>query len=639
MTRRHLRLLASLPLLLTTAAGFERTGQREPCSDVNALRNPYFGDTHVHTSFSFDANALGTRNTPRDAYRFARGEEVGIQPFDREGRPLRTVRLERPLDFAVVTDHAESLGEVHICQTPGAPGHESLICRVRRRWPLFSYYIVNSRMFNEREPERYDFCGERGRRCLEAAAIPWKKIQDAAEEAYDRSSACTFTTFVGYEWTGNPDSNMIHRNVIFRNRIVPSAPTTYLDEGSAEELWQSLHSDCLDLDSGCDVLAIPHNSNLSGGWLFLTETAEGKPIDRREALARAALEPLVEVMQHKGDSECRLGGLAGASEDELCGFEKLPFARMDEHPLPFRWTAPPHLSFVREALAEGLRQEERIGANPFKLGLIASTDTHLGTPGLVAEDAFPGHAAGGDTNQVEVPKIPDALAFNPGGLAVLWAEENSRDALFEAMRRREAYGTSGPRMIVRFFGGWDYGHDMCDSENFAREGYARGVPMGGDLPAPPARASAPSPSFAVWALRDPGTPARPAAQLQRVQIIKLWVEGGEARERVYEVAGEPDNGAGVDLATCERRGPGFDSLCAVWRDPEFDASRHALYYARVVENPSCRWSTYVLLRRVPVPNNPGAGLGLAHLVHAPASRIARWRSARQLSQAYRLGRR
>jgi hypothetical protein len=609
MRRRSLRLLALLPLLLPAAApAFERTETREPCADANPLRNPYFGDTHVHTSFSFDANALGVRNTPRDAYRFARGEEVGIQPFDREGRPLRTARLERPLDFAAVTDHAESLGEVHICHTPGLPGHDSLVCRMHRRWPLLSYYIANSRMFNERAPRRYGFCGEGGRHCLEAAAIPWRKIQEAAEEAYDRSSRCRFTSFVGYEWTGNPDSNMIHRNVIFRNRSVPPAPITFLDESSGEGLWRRLRSDCLDLESGCDALAIPHNSNLSGGWLFLTETSEGKPIGREDALERAALEPLVEVMQHKGDSECRLGGLTGASEDELCGFEKLPFAKMDQQPFSFRWTTPPQLSFVREVLAEGLLQEERIGANPFKLGLIASTDTHMGTPGGVAEDAFPGHAAGGDTSQVEIPKMPDALEFNPGGLAVLWAEENSRDALFQAMRRREAYGTSGPRMIVRFFGGWDYPDEMCRSGAFAEQGYARGVPMGADLPSPPSGApiSALSPAFAVSALRDPGTPASPAAPLQRLQIIKLWVEGGEAYERVYPVAGDPDNGAGVDLASCQRRGPGFDSLCAVWRDPDFDPGLRALYYARAVENPSCRWSPYVCNAHAVDCSDPGS---------------------------------
>jgi hypothetical protein len=269
----------------------------------------------------------------------------------------------------------------------------------------------------------------------------------------------------------------------------------------------------------------------------------------------------VEIMQHKGDSECRLGG--GASEDELCAFEKLPFAKMAQHPFSFLWTTPAKNSFVREALAEGLVQERKLGANPFKYGIIASTDSHLGTPGLVAEDSYPGHAAGGDTSAVEVPLMPDASVFGPGGLAVLWAEENSRDALFAAMRRREAYGTSGPRLIARFFGGWSYGDDICDGDDFTRRGYDGGVPMGGDLP--PAPSATAAPRFAVWALRDPGTPEHPGAPLQRVQIVKVWLADGEARERIHEVAGDPDNGADVDLATCERRGPGAESLCALWR--------------------------------------------------------------------------
>jgi hypothetical protein len=187
--------------------------------------------------------------------------------------------------------------------------------------------------------------------------------------------------------------------------------------------------------------------------------------------------------------------------------------------------------------------------------------------------------------------MPDAIELNPGGLAVVWAEENSRDAIFEAMRRREAYGTSGPRMIVRFFGGWSYPPDLCGSSAFVERGYGDGVPMGGDLPVPPRTAAAPT--FAVWALQDPGTADAAAAPLQRVQIVKLWVAGGAVRERVHDVAGDPNNGAAVDVRTCARRGTGFDSLCTVWGDPDFDRSAPALYYARVLENPSCRWSTYV----------------------------------------------
>jgi hypothetical protein len=573
------------------ALAFERTEKRAPCADLNPLRNVYFGDTHVHTAFSFDAAALGVRTTPREAYRFARGEELGIRPFDDEGRALRHTRLARPLDFTIVTDHAEMLGETSMCDAAAA---ESSVCKLYRRWPLIAYYLVNSRMFNEAVPARYSFCGAHGEACRGAALGPWQEIQAAAEEAYDRSSACKFTSFVGYEWSGNPDSNMIHRNVIFRNDVVPPYPTSYVDQPLPEGLWRKLHEDCLDLHNGCDVLTIPHNSNLSGGLLLRPATGEGEPIDREYAERRAWFEPLVEIMQHKGDSECRAGG---ATTDELCGFEKLPFARMDEYPFPFLWAEPARLSFVREVLTEGLVQEERLGVNPFKLGIIASTDTHEGTAGQAAEKGFLGHAAGGDTNRVAVPKLPDAIYVNPGGLAAVWAEENSRDAIFEAMRRRETYGTSGSRIVVRFFGGWDLPADMCNRPDFAAQGYARGVPMGSDLPPNVSTSERPNvrtpPSFAVWALKDPGSSEEPGTPLQRIQIVKLWIDEGESREKVYDVAGDADNGAGVDVTTCERKGPGFDELCNVWRDPDFDPTKRSLYYVRVVENPTCRWSTWI----------------------------------------------
>ncbi len=573
------------------AEALERSEQRTACNDHNPLGNVYFGDTHVHTSFSFDANALGVRNTPRDAYRFARGAELGLQPYNNDGTPGRTVKLSRPLDFAIVTDHAGLLGETYICANPEQSGHDSLVCKICRRWPLLSYYLVNSRAFSSTDPRRYSFCGADGQICKSAATVPWKAIQDAAEQAYDRSSECSFTTFVGYEWSAGPEGYMLHRNVIFRNAIVPSSPTSYLDQQTPAGLWDKLHQDCLDLDNGCDVLAIPHNSNLSGGRIFATEIGREGRVDAAAVRKRAALEPLIEIMQHKGDSECQPGPF---NQDELCSFEKLPYSLIRRHSLPYQWETPPPASFVRNALGQGLAIEQQIGINPFKLGIIASTDTHLGTPGLVDEQGYPGHAAGGDTTRVAIPAMPDAIEFNPGGLAALWAEENSRDALFEAMQRREAYGTSGPRIVVRFFGGWDYAPDICASSSFAADGYAAGVPMGGDLqPSPTNTASSVSPQFAVWALKDPGTAERPGTDLERIQIVKVWLQDGKPQQRVYDVVSRPQPDESLDTTTCMSKNSGAGSLCTLWRDPQFAVDQPSLYYARVIESPSCRWSTFV----------------------------------------------
>ena len=593
-------LIALTAVALTAPAGaFERTEERAACSSHDPLRRPFFGDTHVHTSYSFDAWGQGTRNTPRDAYRFARGESIGIQPYDANGKATRSVQLRRPLDFAMVSDHAELLGETSICQTPGAPGNDSFVCRVNQRWPKLGYALVNSQVYGMVEPGRYSFCGPEGELCRQAAGMVWRQIQDAAEEAYDRSSACQFTPFVGYEWTGMPGGDNTHRNVVFRNAVVPDRPANYVDDPDQFALWKRIEVDCLEANNGCDAIAIPHNSNVSGGKIFTITRADGAPIDREEAQRRAVLERLVEVTQHKGDSECRAGGA-----DELCEFETLPYAQMQQMASRSMWTAIPPLSFAREILVEGLSQQQRLGVNPFAFGLIGSTDGHMGAPGLVAEDAFPGHAAGTVTARLEVPAMPDLTDFNPGGLAVLWAEENSRDSLFEAMRRREAYGTSGPRITARFFGGFDLPADLCSAPNFAARGYASGVPMGGDLPAAPQDGHAPR--FATWALGDPGVAEHPGTLLQRIQIVKGWVEGGASHEKVFEVAGDPSNGAGVDSASCTPTGPGSEDLCSVWSDPEFDPALPAVYYARVVENPSCRWNAWVCLAEQVDCSDPGA---------------------------------
>lgn len=597
-----------------TEPPFERTEERERCAHHDPLRRPYFGDLHVHTAFSLDASTQGTRNRPRDAYRFARGEELGLQPYDAKGEPLRRLRLARPLDFAAVTDHAEFFGELNICETPGLPGHDTPTCMIYRRWPRLAFFLINGRASARAVPgaaaldeaadedaavsdvaapvlrlERFRFCGENAADCLAAAHTPWQEIQEAAEGAYDRTSACTFTTFVGYEWTGAPDSNNLHRNVIFRNAKVPRLPISYLDESTASGLWRALDTECRQKASGCDVVVIPHNSNLSGGLMFQTTADDGRPMSSGYAEARAAAEPLVEIMQHKGDSECRLGG---GTTDEACGFEKLPYDNFGGKYSSWMRRAPDDSNFVRHALGEGLLLEEKLGTNPFKMGFVASTDTHLGTPGAVDEKRHPGHGGAGTPAGDSLPVgLPDDIEFNPGGLAVLWAEENSRDALFAAMRRREAYGTSGPRITVRLFGGFDLPGEMCGDPGFAARGYATGVPMGADLPAAPDRDGA-APRFAVHALRDPGTAERPGTPLDRIQIVKGWIEDGEAHERVFDVA-EGKGDASVDPATCETSGSGAGELCSVWTDPDFDPGERAFYYARVLESPTCRWSTWV----------------------------------------------
>ena len=297
-------------------------------------------------------------------------------------------------------------------------------------------------------------------------------------------------------------------------------------------------------------------------------------------------------MQHKGVSECDV--VAGWSNDETCGFETLAYDSFGGG-RPSILTDPPRLpeanNFVRWALTEGLKQQQTLGANGLKFGIIASTDTHIAAPGLTAEDArHPGHGGFGKGEGAStVEEFTDNIEFGPGGLAVVWAEENSRDAIFEAMLRRETYGTSGTRPIVRFFGGWDYPEGLCESMDMISQAYAGGVPMGGDMS--PATEAGSSPRFLVAATQDPGSRSFRGLPLERIQIIKGWLENGEHRERVFDVAGG-DNGASVDLATCEPLGTGARILCGVWSDPSFDSSTPAWYYARVLENPSCRWSQY-----------------------------------------------
>lgn len=590
----------------------EQVDGTTPCRDFNPLRNPYFGDLHVHTVYSLDANTQGTIISPHDSYRFARGERLGIQPYNAAGEPLRYAQLARPLDFAAVTDHAELFGEVEICTNPEYLEYNAPECQFYRESPSNAFIFFNlaavglfdvsqtpvsDQPFASDAPlvgadgsiPRLPYCGPNGATCLEAAKTPWKDIQLAAADFYDQTEDCSFTTFVAYEWTGAPVSNNLHRNVIFQSAVVPELPPAYQEYPEPENLWAVLDELC-QLEDDCDFLTIPHNSNLSAGLMFQTVDKNGDDYGPEVAQARQNNEPLAEIYQHKGQSEC-LGTTGAGLQDELCGFELIPYNNLTGDRFGGLNTGPPvEQDFLREALKDGLRLEGEIGVNPFKYGFIGSSDTHLGTPGLTGEADFPGHGGAGAAATDEVPPgLTDLIEYSPGGLAVIWAEQNNRESLFEAMRRREVYGTSGTRPIVRSFGGWELPESLCDRSDFVATGYAQGVPMGGDLgPRPPASTA---PVMAVWALADPGAGNEDGGALQRVQIIKGWNDASGKQEAVYDIAGDPANGASVDLSSCTPTGEGFAELCAVWRDPDFDPAQRAFYYARVVENPSCRWST------------------------------------------------
>jgi len=585
-----------LPLLAAAqspSSSLKRTEQRAPCRDYDPLRKPLFGETHSHTAYSFDAISIGTVDRPRDAYRYAQGGAVYV--VDAAGNPTICAQQPRPVDFAVITDHSEFFGELHICTTRGAPGYDSPQCQLYRK----SAAAVGQSWGNDltaNPPKPPAFCGPDGGNCRAQSLSLWQDIQAAAEEVYDRSPACRFTSFVGYEWTAMPDNANLHRNVIFRNAKVPKLPISNFDTGSdARVLWARLQKECLDAGNGCDVLTIPHNGNLSKGQLYVVQENTAA-----YARLRSFWEPLSEIHQGKGNSECRTGV---GTDDPECGFEQikakdLNFATTGAGPTkgPFR-----PMSFLRNVLKDGLAQEAKVGANPFKLGFVGGTDSHNATPGGTDEVNFVGLHG---TTSAGPEGLLNQIGFNAGGLAVVWAEENSRDAIFEAMRRRETYATSGTRPIVRFFAGWDLPRDLCGQTDFARVGYDRGVPMGSDLKPRPAGAAG-SPRFAVMAMKDPGsegvsddfpnvcTVHHAAAKLQRIEIVKGWLDAkGVPHEKVVTVAGGADSAATVDPVTCDPVGPGHNSLCQVWEDPDFDPAQPAFYYARVLENPTCRWSTY-----------------------------------------------
>jgi len=585
----------------------------------NSERNAYYGDLHVHTTYSFDAFAMGTIATPYDAYRFAKGEGIA-HPAGFE------MKLKEPLDFYAVTDHAMFLGvaaasadtstdfsknaaaePLHNFNAPENNG--TGLSDVTQRMTAFGSFLP--RMVNAIEDGALT-----QEDTLSVTHDAWADIIKAADE---HNVPGRFTTFVGFEYTtSSDDSGNLHRNVIFKDSDrLPEVPFSRFHSRDPERLW-----DWMDglRDQGVEAIAIPHNSNGSNGQMFKLVDWAGDPMDDAYTEKRLRNEPLVEITQIKGTSETHP---ALSTRDEWADFEILPYR------IASSLESEPNGSYVRQALRRGLALEKQGAGNPYAFGFIGSSDTHTGASqndesnyvsklGLVsATPELRGtEPLGWLTEWAVEDRAPNLLTkvdgksylnfggasyYGASGLAAVWAEENTREAIYAAFRRKETFATSGPRLKLRFFGGFDYDDGLMDAADAMTKAYAQGVPMGGDLQGTANRA----PSFFVMAAADPES-----APLQRLQIIKGWIdEAGETYEEVIDIACAggaqpdaetnrcPDNGAKVNLDDCSiNPETGVSELKILWKDPSFDPQQRAFYYARVLENPTCRWSTWDALR-------------------------------------------
>jgi hypothetical protein len=557
---------------------------------------PYWGDTHLHTGYSMDAGAFGARLSPADAYRFARGEQV-------MSSTAGPAKLSRPLDFLVVADHSDNMGFFPKLFA-GDPAY--LADPTGRRWYEMvqaggaeavkaALEVIDLFSKNTFPPALASLPG------TETYRSAWETTVKAAEEA---NTPGTFTAFIGFEWTSNTGGNNLHRVVVFRDngdkalRVEPYTTLPPAGSDNPRELWKYLAA--YEEKTGGRILAIAHNGNLSNGIMFPEiESFTGKAVDKVYAQTRSRWEPLYEVTQIKGDGESHK---FLSPNDEFASYET-----WDKGNLNMSVPKKPEMlqyEYGRSALKLGLKLEQKLGTNPYKFGMIGSTDSHTGLTTAEEENFFGKHAG--------VEPSPKRWEHPVGcfgemcvmgweqaasGYAAVWATENTREALWDAMKRKEAYATTGPRMIVRFFGGWDFAEGDARTRNPAEVGYRKGVPMGADLRQAPAGKA---PTFLVAALRDPI-----GANLDRIQIVKGWMDkSGALQEQVYDVAWSDGRKAGangklpavgntVDVANATWTNTiGDPELIAVWKDPEFDGSLRAVYYARVIEIPTPRWTAY-----------------------------------------------
>ena len=568
-------------------------------AEKNPLRDVFFGETHLHTSWSFDAYVFGnTLAGPEEAYQYALG------------KPIRhpagyMVQIKRPLDFLAVTDHSEYMGTVRLANDPQSdlsklPIAEKL--KVRSKEDIQKVYLfLATSVITEPIKELI---------APEVAGSVWKRVVEIAEK-YNQPGR--FTTFAAYEWSSTPDNRNLHRNILFKDtKKVPSLPFTSIDSDHPEDLWNWMDSQ---RKTGNELLAIPHNANLSDGVMFPLEVdSKGRPIDAAWAQSRINNEPLAEVQQLKGASETHP---ALSPNDEFARHEILEYLLGGAERAP-RLRG----SYIREAYQNGLAMQDARGYNPYKFGVVGASDAHGTAAAYTQSTYFGGHGlldatpqarlTGGEMAGMTMDKL------STSGLGGVWAEENTREAIFAAMQRKETFGTSGVRIKVRLFGGWNFAPDVLKNKDWVKTGYANGVPMGGDLPA--ARSKAPT--FIVWAVKDSDD-----ANLDRIQIVKGWTRNGQIFEKIYNVAWAnrkterggrtsdalirsgkaplPPVGNTVDVKNATYINTiGAVELKTVWTDPEFDPTQFAFYYARVLQIPTPRWTTYDAKKLgVPPPNN------------------------------------
>jgi hypothetical protein len=584
-TRTYL-ITSALCAALSGAGAWAADSTGEPgrnSGKANPLNNVYFGEQHLHTQNSPDAYAMGTRNTADDAYNFCKGKAI------KKNTSGETVQKKTPYDWCAVTDHAEYFGIMPQLSDP-----KSNLVSKNKNDPIIKLLLSG-------DAEKGDQAfAQMAEQLATGNPYPLFSNPETLSEAWQthiqvtnkHNDPGTFTTLIAFEWTSIPNNQNLHRNVFFRGDVGPKATFSAFDSDRPEDLWTYLQ---VQRDAGLKTFSISHNGNLSNGEMFAPRDSYGTPIDARYAKLRAKYEIATEILQTKGQSDTNP---ALSPNDEFAGFEK-----QYNHLIG---TNPPVLgrvdySYVRQALINGVGYQEYLGANPFKFGIVAGADAHTG---FSDNEEFNYSGVHGNLDKTAKIRLSgagttageSAVNFGTPGATGVWAPENTRGAIFDGIARKETFGTSGPLIRLRFFGGWAYPNGLDKDKDFIKKAYNGGVPMGQDLPKKAGKA----PSFAVWAQKDPDS-----GNLDRVQVIKGWYENGYPQEKIYDVALSgnrkadpktgrvPPVGNTVDIKAASYTNTIGDSmLSAVWTDPYFKPEHHAVYYVRVLEIPTPRWSTY-----------------------------------------------